>query len=64
MNAIRRENPALWSEIREFAAQRESLSKPADDGVRALKYRDPDPPAGKKGNFDALKSGFLEGGNA
>lgn len=23
MNAIRRENPALWSEIRKFAAKRE-----------------------------------------
>lgn len=27
-----------------------SLHGPADDGERALKYRDPDPPAGKKGN--------------
>lgn len=29
MNAIRRENPALWSEIREFAAKRANERKAA-----------------------------------
>jgi hypothetical protein len=48
MNAIRRDNPALWFEITEFAANTQSLPAWADDGGRALEYRDPDPPAGKE----------------